>query len=176
MTAPRRPNVFQSAWVVPEIESAIERWAAGAGVGPFFVGDFDNPYPKLEYRGKPGVMNQRTAWAQAGDTQIELIEPRGDQPNVYRDVIAEGETRFHHIGRWTDDFEADVAHLNAQGFETAMLQPEGPTRIAYLDSFATYGCMIELCERAILEGMFARIAEHCAAWDGTNPVRTLADL
>ena len=51
--------------------------------------------------------------------QIELIEPTGEQKNIYRDTVPEGKTAFHHLCYWTDDIDAEIASLVAQGYEVA---------------------------------------------------------
>ena len=51
----------------------------------------------------------KTALAQAGDMQIELIQPTGNSPSAYRDTVPMGRSGFHHIVRSVFDTVADAA-------------------------------------------------------------------
>lgn len=169
-------DVFQSAWVVDDFDAAIAHWTGTMGVGPFYVMHYESG-PDLEYRGAPGTLRMRVGWAQAGDTQIELIEPLSDAPNVYRDLVPAGRTRFHHVCLWSTDLEADRAAMAAAGFDAAMLSGPGATRFAYFDTSEVNGHMIELLERNPgIEALFAAIRAAAEDWDGQRPVREFAEL
>lgn len=176
MSSLSNSNVFQTAWVVPDVEVAAKDWADTRGVGPFYVMEFEGG-ESLQYRGGPGELRMRVAWAQAGDVQVELIQPLSTTPNVYRDLVPEGETRFHHICFWSEDLSADIAVLNAAGFPLAMLDnPDSPS-FAYCDSSASNGHMIELLSRNEgMEQMFAGLRQQAAGWDGLRPIREFAEL
>lgn len=170
-------QVFQSAWVVADFEQAVATWAERYGVGPFYAVDFASG-PELRYRGQPGQLAMKVAWAQAGDVQVELIAPLSDSPNVYRDLVPAGQTRFHHVCFWSDDIAADKAVLQAEGFELAMDSGDGDgARFAYFDTSAENGHMIELLQRdAGMAAMFDRIAVVARDWDGERPLREFAEL
>lgn len=170
-------QVFQSAWVVADFEQAVDRWARRYGVGPFYAVDFTSG-PGLRYRGHPGQLAMQVAWAQAGDMQIELIAPVSDGPNVYRDLVPAGQTRFHHVCFWSDDIAADKALLQSEGFELAMDSGDDDgARFAYFDTSAENGHMIELLQRdAGMAAMFDRIAAVAREWDGDRPLREFAEL
>ena len=84
---------FQLGFVVDDIPTAAERWAAVFGVGPFTV------LPAMEvactYRGVDSGVNMQVAAAQLGPVQIELIQQHCDRPSVFRDVFAAHEGGFH---------------------------------------------------------------------------------
>ena len=170
-------NVFQDAWVVADFDAAVAWWAEHMGVGPFFSLDYESS-PGLIYRGSPGTLSMRVAWAQAGDTQIELIAPASDSDNVYRDLVPAGQTRFHHVCFWSDDLDHDVAVLEEAGYPLAMHSGSGPgARFAYVDTSAANGHMIELLERD--DGMaatFETVRQRAADWDGTRPLRPFQEL
>lgn len=169
-------TIFQTAWVVPDIEAAAMDWAATRGVGPFYLLEFEGG-DALQYRGGPGEIRMRVALAQAGDVQVELIQPLSATPNIYRDLVPEGETRFHHICFWSEDLPADISVLNAAGFPLAMVDDPVSPSFAYCDSSATNGHMIELVSRREdMEQLFAGIAQQAIGWDGLRPVREVADL
>lgn len=169
-------SVFQTAWVVADFDAAVDYWSHIMGVGPFFALNFESG-PGLRYRGGPGELKMRVAWAQAGDTQIELIEPLSEAPNVYRDLVRPGETRFHHVCFWSTDIEADCRAMAEAGFVTAMESGPSPSRFAYFDTSAVNGHMIEILERQEgIVGMFDRIKSIAADWKGERPLREFAEL
>lgn len=167
---------FQYAWHVPSIDAAVDYWSTVVGVGPFFVNDVDSDdYDGFRYRGQPGRLAMRVAWGQSKEGQIELIEVGSSEPNVYHDLVAPDRTAFHHVGIWSDDYRADRAALEAAGFELAM--DLAPSNICYFDTSAENGAMLELIERNdAITGLFALIAQAAEGWDGSRPLRTLADL
>ncbi len=171
-------NVFQNAWVVADFDQAIDWWTGHLGVGPFFALDFESS-PGLIYRGEPGELAMRVAWAQAGDTQIELISPQADGGNVYRDLVPPGETRFHHVCFWSDDLDHDVAMLEDIGYPLAMHSGPNPggVRFAYVDTSAANGHMIELLERQDgMVAMFDTVRRCASEWDGSRPLRSFQEL
>ena len=174
LSAPGAP--FQYAWHVPDLEKAIDYWAGVLGIGPFFVNEVDvSTYEGFQYRGGAGSLQMRLAWAQSKEGQIELIQVTSTTPNVYHDLIAPGGTGLHHLGIWSDDYAADKALL-AERYEIAMDMGVN-TNICYFDTSAESGNMVELIERNDgIVGLFGMITQAAATWDGTRPLRTLAEL
>ncbi len=170
----KKLNAFQSAWVVDDIEEAALQWAENTGVGPFFVSE--NPEGVLKetmYRGKSSPITTKAAIAQAGDMQIELIQPTGNIRNAYRDTVPAGKTAFHHIAIWSNDLEADVASYLDKGFEIAASgRTGGVCSFVYIDTSSVLGHMIELVEDTeVIRRVFNMVANSSKNWDGTNPVR-----
>ena len=67
--------IFQSAWVVDDIETACLEWSKKLGIGPFFVNQYGpNEITNTTYRGEPGRFEIIVALAQGGHTQIEVIQ------------------------------------------------------------------------------------------------------
>lgn len=167
-------NAFQSAWVVDDIEAAALNWVKTTGIGPFFIADYQQGFlVDTYYRGTATAITMKTALAQAGDMQIELIEPTGSQPNIYRDTVPAGSTAFHHMCLWSQDIDADIAGYNRQGFETAAQgRVESGASFAYIDTSATLGHMIELLDYSDeVKAVFDMIAAAAIDWDGSDPVR-----
>jgi hypothetical protein len=171
---PQQINAFQSAWVVDDIEDAALQWAENTGVGPFFV--YEYPEGALEetmYRGKSSPITMKTALAQAGDMQIELIQPTGSIGNAYRDTVPVGKTAFHHIAIWSNDLDADVASYLDKGFEIAARgKGGGVVGFVYIDTSTVLGHMIELVEdKEEIRAVFKMIADSSKNWDGVSPIR-----
>jgi hypothetical protein len=164
-------DYFQNAWVVDDLESAMHRWTATCGVGPFFVLEHV-PMQDLTYRGRPATVDCTIALAQAGRTQIELIVQHCDQPSVYRDLVPRGSSAFHHIATFATDYDRELAEYAAQGLGITTTGKFGEMRFAYIDASAAIGCVIELLEESQpVRAHFADIAVAAAGWDGRDPVR-----
>lgn len=176
MTRLTTNQVFQAAWVVPDIEEAAQHWADTFGVGPFFRTDFESG-PGLTYRGEPGELKMQVAWAQGGDTQIELLQPSSEAPNIYRDLVSPGDSRFHHVCFWSLDMAADIAAMTETGYPVAMASGPGATQFAYFDTSEKNGHMIEILERQdAIVGLFESVTQAAANWDGDRPLREFMEL
>ncbi len=166
---PSRRDLLQQAWVVDDLEHAARRFSATLGIGPFFTADYRaERFVDVEYRGRPGTLQMRTAISYAGSVQIELVQPTTAEPTCYRDSVPAGRDGFHHVCFWSVDLERDTADYVARGCVVANRGRlrDGPG-FAYLDATAQLGCMIELLEySAELAALFERWRETCARWDG----------
>ena len=100
--------------------------------------------------------------------QYELIEPADDLPSVHRDVVAERGYGFHHFGRATTSFDADVAAMTATGYPVAFSASVGPQgRVAYFDTRDVLPGMTELLEagpslNSTFTSMYLRAAAETA--------------
>lgn len=165
--------VMQVAYVVDDMEKALEHWTQELGIGPFFL--FEHfPLMDAQYRGQPTDFDVNLALAYSGSMCFELIYQNNDAPSVYRDIVDSRGYGFHHLAVSTRDFEGDVALHQARGAELALYGVAGPgARAAYMDTAATLGGMTELIEiTPEVEGLFSAIKEPSVDWDGSDPVRT----
>lgn len=169
----------QIAWVVDDLDAAVQQWLQTARIGPFFVGaHVGGIFTEATHRGSPVEMDISCAIAQAGSVQIELIKQHGAAPSPYRDVFAEGESGLHHICSFVDDVEAECRNYQEHGFEVVMTGVvAGLTPVAYADTRPLIGCMTELMgRRGLAVEMFAATAAAAAEWDGADPIRDLTTL
>jgi Glyoxalase/Bleomycin resistance protein/Dioxygenase superfamily len=163
---------FQLGFLVDDLLRVAERWARVHGVGPFHV------MPRIEapctYRGTASTLDLQVGVAQAGPVQIELIEQFCDRPSVYRDLFGKGESGFHQVCTVTRDYDGKKAHYERHGYELASEFGSSAQRIAYFDTFGDFGFITEVVEAtpSFLANL-AKIAQTCAAWDGSDPVRLL---
>lgn len=165
----------QMAWVVEDIDAAMEQWLRVAGVGPFFV----NRHVKVKdciYRGqRDGDNDHSSALASAGQIQIELVQQHDDAPSIYRDSFPAGTGGFHHIARFVEDFPSAVAQYSSDGFEMAFEGSFGDTNFCFFDTRKTFGCMTELLEaRPAMVSLFAHISNAGLEWDGNDPIRPMS--
>lgn len=169
--------VFQTAFVVADVEPALRHFTQTLGIGPFF--QFPTPLALdwLEIAGERtssfGILSH-AALAYSGDTMIEIIVP-GSDPSPYRDFLDSGRRGLHHIGTIATDYDAQMAAARASGVKVAMEGELPLSRFAYLETDTLYpGTMVEIIEmRAGMVELFAMIKAAAVAWDGSDPVRAL---
>ena len=123
-----------------------------------------------EYRGP------LDAWLDAGyagDMQIQFIEQHDDTPSLYREMYADGEGGFHHVGVLADDWEGERQRLLDQGYEIATeLRADGAEAV-YFDTRRAIGAYTEVhsTPKRIMD-TFERWRQAHRDWDGvTDPLR-----
>ena len=173
---PMNHKVLQMAYVVNNVHEAAERWMKTFGIGPFYILDRPQVGNPL-YRGEPGACEFSAGLAQSGDIHVELIEQHCDSPSCYRDLIPKGQEGFHHIGVIVEDYDAELARYEANGFPVASSGTFGPLRFCYVDTSPVMHGMVEVLEDLpFIHNYFARIREAAENWDGTDPIRDANDL
>ncbi|MDM9560629.1 VOC family protein [Bordetella petrii] len=170
-------QIRQLGYVVPDIEAAMAYWSKTLGVGPWF---YTPRVPIVNYRydGQPYEPHNSVALANSGYVQVELIQTRNDVPSMYRDFQQAGRTGLQHVAYWTEDYDADLRRLLAQGFKPKMSGEVGERgRFIYFDTEYHPGTVIELSEVSGPKGrMFRQIREAAESWDGSEPVRPFPSL
>jgi hypothetical protein len=166
--------VAQLGYVVSDISAAMTRWLEHLDVGPFFHLP-SPPLDDLRYRGEPTGARIAVALTYSGDLQIELIEPLDDEPSPYRDFMTARGEGLHHVARFPADYDAALADSRARGrhpcFEGRGMTPD--QRFSYFGCDNLDGTVHELVEVAGLGGFFTYMRDHCATWDGTEPIRVI---
>jgi catechol 2,3-dioxygenase-like lactoylglutathione lyase family enzyme len=175
-------EIRQVAYLVPDIEAAMDHWAGVLGVGPWFYNP-KVPITNYTYRGERYEPHNSVALANAGGLQIELLQTRNDVPSMYRDFLRAGLSGVQHFAYWTERFDADLARAEAHGFKVCMGGEVGENgRFVYFETPAAGagalpGTVIELSEVAGPKGrLFKMIREASVGWDGSDPVRPFPDL
>ncbi len=163
-------RMFQLGFVVDDVVEAAARWASVFGVGPFHV--LASRELDCRYRGEVSQFEMQAAVAQAGPLQIELISQPDDRPSVIRDLFDRGESGLHQLCTVTPDYDAKKAFYEGLGYELVCELDGRTQRFGYFDTAADFGFVTEVVEDApgFLDQIGA-IAETCATWDGTDPVR-----
>ena len=164
------PAFNQIGYVVDDVDEAMRYWVDVIGVAPFFV--YRNfTLAECIHEGDRIELTLSVAYAQAGEVQVELIQPLGDGPSPYRGW-ASGDT--HHVAVWTTSYDRDVETyrsrgLVAQTWGTASGKPD--ERFTYLLPSGP-GPMLEVVEvPAAKVAMYRRIADAARSYDGTEPLR-----
>ena len=160
-------RTIQNAYVVDDLDVAIERWHRLWGIGPFFVRRHI-VLPEVRYRGRAATLDISAAYVQAGSIQVELVTQHDLAPSAFRDMFAAGEAGFHHVAVIPDDYDVLLAHYRAQGFEVATeLRTASGRGAAYVDTRAMLGHMVEVYwPSESLNALYRDVAAAAANWDG----------
>ncbi len=139
-------DIYQTGYVVQDLDAAVERWRQTTGIGPF---DYIRHVQVVEgrYRGQPTSIDFSVAVAQTTTMQIELIEQHDALPSCYRDVFGSGGEGLHHVAILANDFDGELARYHAAGHVSAYGGTYHGTRFVYVDTLSTLGIMVELVER-----------------------------
>lgn len=175
--------VIQQGYIVPDVREAAKHWNA-IGVGPFFIDD--GLTLEGEYYGETHTFGLTPAFSYSGDQQIELIQPDGDGPSIYKDYLKQvPEGGLQHIAVWAEEPDAFAAKLKADGHDFIIPQSyydatkpgTKANRHMYLDSKEFPGTMVQLMMRdALYIKLFGLIHDAAANWDGSEPIRPIRPL
>ncbi len=162
--------IKQIAYVVDDLDVAIDHWVRVLRVGPFFR--IDNALVSdVRYRGAPSTAELSLAVGNSGGVQIELIALRNGAPSIYREL-----TRgVNHLALLATDFDGETRRLEALGHPLAWaLTLPGICRVHYHDTLAVFGHFIELWESTdAMRGFVDMVESAAAGWDGSEPVRRI---
>ncbi len=163
-------GVKQLGYYVESIKETAELMAKTFGAGPFFDLGVTEP-AKLVLHGEDCKSLTRCALGHLNNVQIELIEPVNDEPSVYN----EKGFGLHHICIWADDVDQVMSDFKEAGFEVAMEMVSGQgLHVVYFDTVEAFGVYTEV--NTPLEQLYMGIKMQHENWDGTRPLRTMADL
>ena len=119
---------------VKELDAAI----------PLFEQLLNTPCYKTEDVPSEGV---KTAFFQAGDAKIELLEATNENSPISKFIVKKGEG-MHHVAFEVENIEAEMKRLTALGFELLNEQPKNGADnklVCFLHPKNTNGVLIELC-------------------------------
>lgn len=148
---PELPAIFgpakQIAYMVDDIDAAIQRWHDDYGVGPFLITRNAAPLSNAYYRGeKAHEARVNIAFAYVGDMQLELIELIGDTPSLYQEARDRNITGVHHYAVCVDDFSAAYNYALDNGFEAVIdAGVDGLARMSYMEN-TEQGVILEVIE------------------------------
>ncbi len=167
--------IVQTAYVVENLDKAIDHWTSTVGAGPFLVLRGYDQMENLEYRGKKGYFNCDFAFGQAGGVQVELIQVNSAAPNVFAELSPQGSrSGFHHVAMFPKNLEAAITAYQQAGLELVMRGNFGSTPIAFIDTRPLLGFMVELYPATDdMRGMYKMVADAAKTWDRVEKSRPL---
>jgi hypothetical protein len=166
--------IVQNAFVVRDLNTAVEYWTTKIGVGPFYLLDHVQFGP-VYFRGAPLAIDMSVAIAQWGDVQIELIVQHDAAASIYTEFLARHGEGLQHLGVMTASLDEHLERLRPLGIEPVQWGgTANGMRFAYINTDRQAGGMIELIETgAAVEAFFAKVRRAAVNWDGTRPLRPL---
>lgn len=90
----------------------------------------------------------RTVFLRVGESKIELLEATNEDSAIAK-FLSKNKGGFHHVAFETDDIEAELERLKAEGFQLIHETPKSGAdnkRIAFLHPKSTKGLLVELCQ------------------------------
>jgi hypothetical protein len=172
-------GVMQLGWTVFEdIEVAIDRWVRLNGAGPFFL-QRNVPMLNVVHRGVPRSFDHSCAIGQWGDMQIELMQQHCDNPSHLRDLSPDGRTRMASVSWVVPDLAAETVRMQALDFPIVMTGHifEESFQTIWFDTTSVLGCYSEVfADHPTLRNTARLCREAAECWDGSRPIRDLAEL
>jgi Glyoxalase/Bleomycin resistance protein/Dioxygenase superfamily len=135
--------IFQQAYLVNDLDEAIQKWSKVFNAGPF-VRTFHHKCDTFMYRGTPAEADVSYAFGYQGDTMIQFIVQHDDTPSIYRDMYAAGTEGYHHMAVLVNDFEGEYQRLIDLGFEPACRLYADGVDAAYFDTRSVNGAFTEI--------------------------------
>ena len=144
-------KAVQIGIVVPNLEQSTRLLTELFGMGPFKFIEWPNrPDSKYWFRDREENIKIRQGFVQAGDLELELIQPIEGEQNAYRQFLNEHGGGIHHVLFEVDDMDSIVTGLKNQGISVLQagtgIRPG--TRWVLLDTFDLVGFLIEMRQKA----------------------------
>lgn len=166
-------TIRQLAYVVNDMDAALDYWVTTLGAGPFFTMEhcaLDNQ----RYYGEPTNADISVALGNSGDLQIELIVQHNNAKSVYKDFLDAGRQGVHHIALMPENYAATYEQYRSSGHKPAFELTLGGSPAVYFDALHSVGHYIELWDNCeAFKEMFLLVEDAAKNWDGRNPVRPM---
>ncbi len=142
-------EVFQIAFVVRDLDAALERYTRVLGGAPWRIFTFSAAiHREATYRGAATDFSVRLA-LNGTSPQYELIEPVSGA-GVHGAWLDERGEGFHHVGVIVESVAATVERMAAVGYGTIQtgsgFGAAGDGTYAYFDTAADLGFLVEAVE------------------------------
>lgn len=145
-------GITQVAWVVEDLDRAVEEQYRLFGVGPWHFYRYGRPLLSMMRRdGKDAEYAMDVAVANAGPTRLELIQPLAGDTVFHEFASKNGYGKVHHFGLAVDDMREALAIVRKAGIRVSMegggYGPDGDGHFAFLDTERLVGITLELMQR-----------------------------
>jgi hypothetical protein len=170
---PQLGDPHHYAYVVDDIEAAVNRLADQLGAGPFFLLE-SVPLENVVSRGEPAEFAHSSAFGSCGGGVIELIQTVSLAPERVEQRFAEPLPRVHHVAYVVPPAEvADLrSSLDERGLTQYLSSELGGLETTLHDASEVLGHDIEIhADNVALHGFFAMVRGGAEGWDGSEPLR-----
>lgn len=167
-------SAIHQAYVFPDFDNALERFAS-LGIGPFYVLHTEDGIAR--YRGEEHPLSMSVAFVYSGDACFEIITPHGEQQSAYGEFLIRNPSGgLHHIAYFSNDFQATLSALEAEGRAIDIVQeftdPEGQLIEIYCEPVGVNNpIQFQLIRPGLFDAWFDAMREAASTWDGTNVIR-----
>lgn len=126
----------QVAYVVEDLDEAMEYWRDTHNVNAFAVARNAKPLSNATYRGqKSETVVIDVAFGYLGDLQLELIELKQSVPSMYKEVLDRSQKDLQHYGVTVEDFQTTYEALSNLGFESIVdCGVKGLAQMSYVEA------------------------------------------
>jgi hypothetical protein len=164
--------IHHLGYVVEDLRSGVERFAADFGAGPFFVMEHIE-FEEVTYRGEPALYDHSSGFGQWGPILVELTQVHDAQPPGLRDALTAAGGGLGHVAWLADDLAAETGRLEAADLAPFHAGRTGPASAVWFEG-GPLGHPVEVLQRrAEILGFYAMVAKAAAGWDGSEPYRVM---
>jgi len=165
--------IHHLGYSVPDLEVAVEHFKNALGVGPFLTLK-DVTFEVCEHRGEPCVFEHTAAFAKWGKIFIELHHTHAASPEPVASVLRFGQgLMVNHTAYLSTTAAEDSAQLEALGMPAMIHIRQGP--VCEWIHQSPFGHAIEIHTASdFLDEFFTAVAAAADGWDGSDPIRYLA--
>jgi hypothetical protein len=167
--------IRQIAYVVEDVDASMQHWMDYAGIGPWTI--YRNTTLRGHCRGVDTAVKIHVGLSYQGEVQIELIQPISTTPSPYQDTQGRSLTGLNHIAWLSQDIDGDLAKARRRGLTAAFEASNGAVRVAYMESAAEPGLLLEFIEAApVVLDVFAAGIQAARDWDGSRQPLNFIDF
>ena len=147
------PNVNQIGILVKDIPEAVTYYTKLLNIGPWYSSN--TVKHETIYRGKPINVEADIVLAFQGGVEIELIQVKSKEENVYSDMLAKCGGGIHHLGFTVTGYDKKLEQMKENGVEvlqSGVITTKGSavTRYVYLDTIRQCGIISELIATTLI--------------------------
>jgi methylmalonyl-CoA/ethylmalonyl-CoA epimerase len=140
------PNVNQIGILVKDIPEAVAYYTKLLNIGKWYRSN--TVKHETIYRGKSINVEADIVLAFQGGVEIELIQVKSKEENVYSDMLEKCGDGIHHLGFTVSGYDDKLEKMKANGVEelqSGVITTKGSaiTRYAYLDTIKQCGIISE---------------------------------
>jgi hypothetical protein len=172
-----RHPIQHIGYIVEDVPTAVERWVAFFGAGPFFWLGKHIEFERTTHYGQSCVLDHSAAIGKWGNTFVELAQVHDISPPELEQAFvgtASGFNHPNHISYAVLDPESEGVRLEGLGLKRFWHASRGPLEISYYDGRETIGHAIEVHRLSdAFSGLFETIDAAGRNWNGEVPLRDL---
>jgi hypothetical protein len=165
------PPLHHIGYVVDELATAVPRFAAAFGAGPFFAMEHI-PFDAVSYRGGPATYDHSSAFGAWGPMIVELSQVHAAEPAGLREQLVAPGAGVGHVAWLADSLELETERLQSLGMVPFHAGRTGPASAVWFDGGPLLGHPIEVLQlRDELLGFYDLVRRAAKDWDGSEPLR-----